>query len=83
MSDTPELLTVSILVRPVPPSEIQNSPPVPTEPYEMPHGLIRLGSVFSAGTEPSEIRLVCVKVVVVAVDAAWAPPVAVDAAAAA
>ena len=78
MSDTPELLTVSMLVRPVPPSEIQNSPPVPIEPYEMPHGLIRLGSVFSAGTEPSEIRLVCVKLVAVAGVVAWAPLSATD-----
>src|SRR3954451_8875509 len=63
----PELAITSMLVRPLPASEIQNSPPVPREPYEMPQGLIRFGSVLSAGTDPSEIKLVCLKEVVIKV----------------
>jgi hypothetical protein len=60
LSVTPPTVTLSMLVRPVPLSEIQNGL---VGLYATPHGLIRLGSVRSAGTDPSEIRLVCVKVV--------------------
>jgi hypothetical protein len=48
-------LIASMLVTPALCSEIQNGP---VGPYDTLHGLIRIGSVSSAGTNPSEIRLI-------------------------
>ena len=49
LSVTPRAVTLSMLVRPVPLSEIQNGL---VGLYATPHGLIRLGSVRSGGHRP-------------------------------